>query len=320
MEIGSFIELDLRKSGELYTSETGIARLNTARASIFHAMRILGFRKIYLPHYLCSVVRDFLTRKGVQIFYYNISENFEPLIQSNEDDTAILIVNYYGIMSMAQMNLICKRFKNIIIDNSAAFFSSPLADCSNVYSTRKFFGVPDGSYLIGHNAELLINDYHQDYSSPTSLFLLKRIEYGSQAVYNERMQNEERLNKSDVLKMSPLTRALLSGIDYTSIKNKRKENFLYAQDLFGSSNLLTPALTLDKDIWPMIYPLLIEDCDLVEKLKLQGIYTGRWWKHVLYEVPADSFEALLSNFMLPIPIDQRYGKEELLKIQKVIFN
>jgi hypothetical protein len=51
MEIGSFIELDLPNTGEynLVDSELDIARLNAARAGVFHALQLYGTNEIYLP-------------------------------------------------------------------------------------------------------------------------------------------------------------------------------------------------------------------------------------------------------------------------------
>jgi len=316
MEIGSFIELDLRNTGEYYKQEGNIARLNAARASIYHATRLLDCSIIYLPYYLCSVVRDFLLQKGLVIKYYYLSEGFEPLLQENEPDSAMLIVNYFGILSNSYISKLSKKFQNVLIDNSPAFYDKPLKGCYSIYSPRKFFGVPDGSYLIGTDAARLTEEYKQDYSSETSLFLLKRIEFGSNSVYKDRMLNEDRISISDVLKMYILNRTLLINVDYESIKTKRQSNFKFAHDIFGQINIIDPMFAADKDTVPMVYPLVIEDNTLVEKLKEKRIYTGRLWKHVLSEVKEGSFEARLSEFLIPIPIDQRYGPEELNYIKE----
>jgi hypothetical protein len=153
--------------------------------------------------------------------------------------------------------------------------------------------------------------YNQDSSCNTSAFLLKRIEKGCSAVYAERMENENRLDQSDVKRMSDLTRRILQSIDYEHIKVKRQENFNYTHYLFKQFNLFNPEKFMDQDCVPMVYPLLIEDKDLVNKMKDNKIYTGRWWKSVLNEVPEHCFEAYLSQFMVPIPIDQRYGRKEI---------
>jgi hypothetical protein len=311
IEIGSFLELDLRNSGEYYVGDDNTARLNSGRSGIFHALRLMNCNIIYLPTYLCPDVRPFLEKESIRVKPYNISDEFEPLIDNNERDTSILIVNYFGLFSVHKLLLIRERFNNVIIDNCSAFFMQSLTDCFNIYSCRKFFGVPDGCYVVGPEAGSKVCDYHQDFSSNTSAYLLMRIEKGCSATYEERMKNEDRLNSSGVLKMSVLTRALMYSLDYEFIKNKRKENFKYACSLYKSFNLINPERFSNEEVVPMFYPLVVRDEKLVEKLKVNGIYTGRRWSHVINEVKSDSFEALLSAYMVPIPIDQRYGAKEL---------
>lgn len=63
MEMGSFLELQFQSGMEYYKGEVNIARLNTGRAAIWHAFRVLGCTCIWLPYYQCDSVREFLTRK-----------------------------------------------------------------------------------------------------------------------------------------------------------------------------------------------------------------------------------------------------------------
>lgn len=311
MEIGSFLELDLRITGEHYTGSEDVTRLNSARSGIYHALRLYGCSVIYLPFYLCPTVDRFLTGKGVVIKKYYINNQFEPQIDQIEPGAAILIVNYFGILSNSFLSKIIEKFDKVIIDNCPSFFSEPIEGCYSVYSARKFFGVPDGCYVIGKNAGKFTDGYQQDYSSETSEFLLKRHEIGCNASYAERMKNEERIDASDILKMSSLTRILLSGIDYESIKFKRQENFRFACEMYSKINQIDPEIHIGENSSPMVYPLVIEDANLVDRLREKQIYTGRWWKQVLNEVPENSFEAWMSKFMVPVAIDQRYGKTEL---------
>ena len=51
MEIGSFLELQLPKGRELYHQEKDVARLNTGRMAIWHAFRITGCKRIWIPIY-----------------------------------------------------------------------------------------------------------------------------------------------------------------------------------------------------------------------------------------------------------------------------
>jgi hypothetical protein len=320
MEIGSFLELDLKTNGEHYSGSGNVARLNSARSGIFHALRLYGCSVIYLPYYLCPSVGVFLSRKGIGIQKYFINHQFEPQIDHIESEAAILIVNYFGILSNGFLSKILKKYDKVIIDNCPSFYSEPIEGGYSVYSTRKFFGVPDGCYVIGKDAGKFTEEYQQDHSSETSAFLLKRHEVGCNASYAERMKNEERIDASDILIMSVLTRTLLKGIDYEGIKKKRQENFKLACELYREINLIDPEIHIDENSTPMVYPLVIEDAKLVDRLREKQIYTGRWWKHVLNEVPENSFEAWMSKYMVPVPIDQRYGNRELEYVSRNIFD
>jgi len=319
MEIGSFIPLDIRRGSEYHEIGNDTLRLNTARAGIFHATKLYGCNTIYLPYYQCPTVCKFLNRKGVNIEYYHINDSFEPIEVTQKEGSVFLIVNYFGVLSEEKIKNISSSYLNVIIDNSAAFYMSPLNGCMNVYSTRKFFGVADGCYIIGENASKLSAEYSTDFSSDTAAFLLKRIEYSTEEVYAERMKNEDRIDVSDIKLMSILTKSLLCGIDYSGIASKRKVNFDYAHSIFRDINLINPTISLSTENVAMVYPLVIEDKDLMEKLREKKIFTGRWWTSVLLNVPEDSFEAFLSKFMLPIPIDQRYNKMDILYVSRVLF-
>ena len=311
-EIGSFIELQFPKGLEYYKGDRNIARLNTGRAAIWHAFRVLGCESIWIPYYQCDTVRAFLRRKEVNTKFYHIDCHFNPVDLNPENDESVLLVNYYGVMSADRMRQLAKPFKNVIIDNSQAFFSRPLDDCMNVYSCRKFIGVPDGAYVIGEKAERFVDDYEQCYSSDTSLFLLQRIEYGCEGkAYQNRQINEHRIDSEDCMKMSNLTRTILDGTDYDFIMKKRKENFETARRLFDFYNCLDAAEFCDDEVVPMVYPLLIEDDRLLERLQKAKHFQGHWWSYLCKELPTTTAESWLSRYMVPVTIDQRYVHADL---------
>lgn len=312
MEIGSFIELQFPKGREFYSQEKNIARLNTGRAAIWHAFRVLGCKAIWLPYYQCDTVRDFLLRKNVEIKYYHIDKEFNPTDLEPKSNEAVLLVNYYGIMSAARMAALASRYEHAIIDNSQAFFSKPLSNCMNVYSCRKFVGVPDGAYVIGANAEKYTDEYPQCHSSDTALFLLQRIEYGCEGkAYQSRGLNEHRIDTEDCMQMSKLTRSILDGTDYDEIKKKRKANFEYACGLWNDVNRINPLQYHDDETIPMVYPLVIEDDSLLKRLQDAKHFQGHWWSYLCDEMTENTFEHWLSRYVIPMTIDQRYGEKEL---------
>lgn len=318
MEIGSFIELQFPKGMEYYKGEKNIARLNTGRAAIWHAFKTLKCDTLWIPKYQCESVRDFLKKKGVRFKYYRIDSEFNPIDLMPQKNEAVLLVNYFGIMSKNRMEKLAEGYESVIIDNSQAFFAPPIDRCMNVYSCRKFVGVPDGAYVIGENADSK-TDYPQGYSSDTSAFMLQRIEYGCEGkAYLSRQENEDRIETEDCLKMSRLTRTILDGTDYEIIKTKRRENFSYAKRLFDGINLLDVSKYYDESAVPMVYPILLEDGLLLDKLLKAKHFQGHWWHYLLDETEKDSFEHYLSEYMIPLTIDQRYGKKELEYLLEII--
>ncbi len=321
MEIGSFIELQFPKGREFYSQEKNIARLNTGRAAIWHAFRATGCKAIWLPCYQCDTVRDFLKRKNVEIKYYHIDKDFNPTDLEPKDDEAVLFVNYYGVMAASRMAALARHYEHVIIDNSQAFFSRPLPDCMNVYSCRKFVGVPDGAYVIGEDVDKFKDEYPQCHSSDTALFLFQRIEYGCEGkAYQSRGLNEHRIDTEDCMRMSKLTRTILDGTDYNKIIHKRKENFKIACDLLGNVNHLNAIQYYDDETIPMVYPLVIEDDGLLRRLQDAKHFQGHWWSYLCDEMPENTFEHWLSRYVIPITIDQRYGEKELEYLANIILS
>lgn len=317
-EIGSFLELSFL-SGLEYYKGNHVARLNSARAGIYHAVRMLNCHTVYLPYYQCETVREFLLKKGIKIHYYYIDRDFNPQIVSCCRDTAIVLVNYFGIMSHTRMSDLASKHQNVIIDNSQAFFAPAIKSCINVYSARKFIGVPDGAYVVGDGVDEYIGEYEQDYSSDTSLFLLQRIEYGCEGkAYQNREINEERINHSDIKRMSRLTYTILDGTDYEYIKHKRQENFEIASNLFAGINRINPKIYYANNCIPMVYPLVVEKDKMVANLIENKIFQGHWWSYLLDEVKPDSFEYYMANYMIPITIDQRYDENAMKDMFNII--
>lgn len=318
-EIGSFIELELPKGNEWYKGMKDVARLNTGRAAIWHAYRLTRAKAIWIPYYQCESVREFLMKKGVEIKYYHQDKNFNPVDLDAADDEAVLLVNYYGIMSWERMRILSVSNRHVIIDNSQAFFSKPIGGGYSVYSARKFVGVPDGAYVVGDGAGQYVDEYPQCYSSDTATFLMTRIEYGCEGKgYESRALNENRINAEDIMRMSKLTRALLDGADYERNIARRRANFETACELFGEVNAIDPTMFYDAETVPMVYPLVYEDDGLLRRLLEAKHFQGHWWSYITNELEKGTFEYWLSRYMIPITIDQRYGREELEYIRTIV--
>ncbi|MEG2720918.1 MAG: hypothetical protein RR914_06285 [Oscillospiraceae bacterium] len=74
----------------------------------------------------------------------------------------------------------------------------------------------------------------------------------------------------------------------------------------------------DETCVPMVYPLVVEDDALLQKLLDNKHFQGHWWSYLLNEMNENDFEYWLSRYIIPITIDQRYGKKELEFIRGIV--
>jgi hypothetical protein len=304
--IGGYFELELRKGAHYHKDAI---RLNSGRNCFEYILRARGYRKVYMPYYTCQVMYDTANAVGVEIAYYLINELLEPAILPQlESDEAILYTNYYGLKQRYVEKLAKYYGTQLIVDNAQAFYAKPIAGIDTFYSPRKFFGVPDGGYLYTNvrlnetisQAESLLRMKH----------LLKRIEQGAESGYADYQEAEASLDNRPIERMSKLTDALLSSIDYVDVAACRKRNYEYLSQQLGMNNLIH--LPLEPDAVPMVYPYMTGDSALRKRLIENKVYIATYWPNVDNR---SLHEMILKTNLLPLPIDQRYTNlDKLIEI------
>lgn len=320
-EYGGFLPIDT-SFNEYYKDcdNYNVIRLNAARYAIVKAFFMSGCNHIYIPIYTCHSVIDALKQYKIKYIYYNIDEKIEPLNVSCECDGIVLVTNYFGVKNKKFYEESLNKFKNIIFDNTQSFYSEPILEKGiyNVYSPRKFFGVSDGAYIVCRDDEKALM-LEKDLSFKRAGYLLSSYEQGTNQVYNDYLKAEEEINGSKMLEMSNLTRGLLGSVDYERIKNVRIRNFRAIHYLLKDKNKLLGPFIYDEEIVPMVYPFLnSQNENLRQYLINNNVYVPQWWKWVLKEKKANRLEKELSNYLIPLPIDQRYSTNDMEMIVKIV--
>ena len=264
-------------------------------------------KTIWLPSYMCPSVADSLKEFNIKI--YHIDKDFMPIKLQPQKEDMVLWANYYGIQKKEIIEAVVKKYPNLIIDNSQSFFSTPYLEVYNIYSCRKFFGVPDGAYIIKNKIEKI--ELESDKTShETANYLFKSFEVGTNTAYLESLLNEKRIEESNLMEMSKLTQNLLRGVEYDYIKKVRKINYHYLHERLHTLN----ELKIVEEVCPMVYPLLIDN-DLIRKHLIKNhIYVSQWWKSVSHDKDANKFERYLSDKLIPLPIDHRYNEKDMYYI------
>jgi hypothetical protein len=303
--IGGYFELETNLISEYHANALAI---NTARNALEYILKAKKVQKIYLPYYTCDVLLEPLKKLQVQFEFYSIDEDLQPMFDFSKvsDNEFFLYTNYFGLKD-DYINTLIKKCKNLIIDNAQAFYSKPIEGISTFYSARKFFGVSDGAYLYCNDR---LNDvFDTDCSFERMSHLLIRKDISAEFGYSNFINNDKSLENQPIKLMSNLTKSILQSIDYDRIAEIRIANFNFLHKSLGSINKLN--LSLMKNNVPMVYPFWSEDLGLRKRLLENKIYTATYWPNVKKWCKIDSLEYSLTEEIVHLPIDQRYGEKEM---------
>ncbi|GLC87815.1 hypothetical protein [Lysinibacillus piscis] len=299
-EIGGYFGFEQLINNEYYKE---MVRLNTARNALLHILKSKKYNKIFIPYYLCNSVSDVLVRDGYNFEYYYIDSNFTPIFDRKLNDGELLyIVNYFGQLTNEDIFFYKRKFRQIAIDNTHAFFQHPVDDVDTIYSCRKFFGVPDGAYLFT-NIQLQ-EELGVDESRGRMEHLLGRYEGKAYNYYNLFSETEETFSQEPLKRMSTLTQNILGAIDYKHVQEIRNKNYSFLNEKLGKENKLK--LTMPNTAF--MYPFYIENGDeLRKKLVSRHIYIPTLWPNILEAMSKNSLEYQYAINILPLPCDQRYA-------------
>lgn len=319
--IGGYFSLEQNDGRELHHDAL---RLNAGRYALEYILKVRKYRKVYLPFFICDSVLQPFKRQGIDYEFYRINELLEPVNELHPaDNEAVLYVNYFGLKNHFA-DTFCYAYNNTILDNTQAFYSEKgnryddkSIKCDTFYSCRKYFGVPDGAYL--YTDCLIEEDLPFDESFERMTFLTKRIDRSPQEGYADFRENNKGLATVGMRKMSRLTASMMRGIDYSAKANKRIHNFHVLDKALRESNRFKWAM--DYGTVPMVYPYYVEDgAKLRQHLIANEVFCARYWPNVLEWCNPTDWEYKLAENFVCIPIDQRYGRNEMDFIVDIIFD
>lgn len=124
-----------------------------ARDALVYLVQKYDINEIYIPYYLCEVIRHSLYNVGCKTLFYHIDDNFMPTIEFDKK-SFILYPNYFGICSK-NIDRLVEHYPLLIVDNAHAFYNQPQG-FATFNASRKFLERNEGSFLwVGSG----VNDY-----------------------------------------------------------------------------------------------------------------------------------------------------------------
>ena len=303
-EIGGYIELDTCHRPMLHE---GAVALNCGRNALAYVLRARQIKKLWIPKFICDSVTGVCTREGAAWSFYSVGRDFLPTqeIEAGEDEW-VYFVNYYSQFDNSRIAAFVEKYRRVIVDQAQSYFQPPLPGVDTLYTCRKYFGVPDGAFL--YTDAVLGEEPERDESFDRMRHLLGRYERTAPEFYGAFAANEALFAAAPIRRMSRLTMNLLRGIDYERVKRTREENYRFLHRSLGGRNGLQPG----EQPGTFMYPLLLENGAAIrKKLQEERIYIPTLWPDVLGWCGEEETEYQLAQNILPLPIDQRYGVEDM---------
>ena len=304
-------------------------------------------KKCLMPAYMCDTVFFPFEQYGWELFFYHIDKNMEADKEDLQHKIEtirpglLFIHAYYGVDTWKPMRPFLHTYKEkgilIMEDITQSYY---LRDCDSfadyvVGSLRKWYQVADGGFLTTNHSVFTQQMVKEDYFTNERLsFLTKKWNYLKDALDLEsRMQlKQEYLSKnremedwldhiSHISYISDLSSKMMDDISEDDCRNRRNENYrlLYS----GLKNIKCVSFVVqiyDKDAAPLYFAIYAKERELLQSfLRENDIYAPVLWPISAPNAPILSeTEKYIFSHLLAIPMDQRYGKEEMEKIIETI--
>jgi dTDP-4-amino-4,6-dideoxygalactose transaminase len=331
------------RSKKFFGNVVDFVYLSNGRAAIkfilAHILRKKQINRYWLPSYLCrSIVQPF-KELNLSYEFYNVKEGLQVdigyLSSRVKKGDLILVLDYFGFSPAKEVINFLQEMKDygipILWDLTHSFLTknnwhNEIASYS-VVSFRKWFGIPDGGIAISNtdlfDKNLILGEpfygfaYLRLLAAILKNFYLRSIIQEKNFFRTEFAKAEELADSFINLNaMSDLSKKFLNSIDFTTIINRRRKNFIFLlsgiSKVKGISSLYS---SIEESICPLGFPIITVRRDALKEFLINNdIFCPIHWAP-LNEVPMRfTYAHYLSHNMLTIPCDQRYSPENMERI------
>lgn len=338
MELGSEFDLNLSEltvtKNNLfeYLSDYNCIYTDSGRSALKLVSKNLN--EVLLPEFTCESVSDCFNKDKLK--FYSIDEycaiDLESLKNNITENTdCIFIMHYFGVLQNEETLSEIRRLADehnimIIEDTTHSIFSktSTIGDYM-IASIRKWMPISLGGVLYSKNKLPDVDGIKKSSDNDRlygmtlkNLFLNDILDCNS--TYRNIFSNSEKNldNKEEVELMSDLNRFIISCFDINDLKSKRKSNYEYILEKMKDSGI-KPIASVTNDECPFVFPIrVINRNDFRIYLMENNIYCAVHWPFDGLKKEERKMAEYNAETLISLPVDQRYDKEEMDYLIKVI--
>lgn len=343
----SFSLKEIEKYGKRNTAFTV-----SGRSAIVLALRSLMrnrpwiAKKCLLPAYMCDTVFFPFLWEGWEICFYHLNKNLEAdeeelrRLIGLERPGLLFVHAYYGVDTWKPMRSLLKKWKKeglcIMEDVTQSYYLEGIgAEADYVAgSLRKWYPIPDGGFVAAEET------IFQEELVSAERFTEKRIElltekwsylYGEGSAEEKKRSKDRFLRKNREMeewldrhegaaKISWKTLHMLAGIDEEACREQRKKNYRYLYGKLEGKTQFWPILPETDGAAPLYLAVYAREREELQRfLTAHDIYAPVLWP---VGKENESFltedERYIYGHMLALPMDQRYGREEMERAAMVL--
>lgn len=308
----------------------------SGRTSIHYVlMNILKERlikNVYFPSYSCKSMEKPFYNLGIDIEYYSVyyDNGLKYDIDVNKKCDIFFAMNYFGFES-TNMECYIKEFKkrNVIIieDITHSLLSDKMYSTYSDFligSLRKWFPIICGGIAISLNTKFSIELLNK---TNEKMVYLKKIAMNNKRDYIMGKSNKKEMflkqfeasnmmleNDYELLDIDNYSYNTVMKIDLNEIKKIRKNNFIFFYNCLKKIKNVSLLVDNINDGDCLLYIPIIVDIKkrdyLRKKMIEKNIYLPVHWP--------DNIHSNISKSELSIICDQRYNKQEIIRIVEIL--
>lgn len=310
-------------------------------------------RKCFMPAYMCDTVFIPFIQRGWELIFYHIDKDMKAditeieAIFQKECSGVFFLHPYYGVDTWKVLRPLLRQYQKkgllLMEDVTQSYYLDIDAQADYIVgSLRKWYAIPDGGFAAS-NRELYKKIVERDDSFSEERLGMQIKKWNYLKAINETKQDENRRKKlqedkqeylasnrmleerldrfTKITDISKLSIGLLKDTNEEACKSLRNENCRILFD--GLKNRKTVFTVLEETIEnasPLYFPVYMLQRDELQKyLREQDIYVPVLWPiGKENEKYLSEKEQYIYAHIAAIPMDQRYGKEDMERIISVI--
>lgn len=339
--------------GTFHLPDGDLAYTSTGRGAIALCLRQLDLaedrKTALLPAYTCdSVVLPFV-ENGFRVAYYDLEKDLSVNAQAflakikTTDPTVILVHNYFGFDTLSPLRAVFETLRSqgifLIEDLTQVLFSEiPRVEADfYVASFRKWMPIPEGGLALKREGlfknvptetDELLEKAKLDGLHAKFRYIVRG--EGQKQVFLDKCRIAEEIleTQGELYAMGDFSKQFLGDFDIAGLKQSRRANYRYLLEALKDSRCLVPVFPeLPDPVVPLYLPLYAQSEESRNRLQLllreQAIYAPIVWpsfdgfKGLQLKDIAESV-AWIYTHTLSLPLDQRYGSEDMDAIVAVL--